>query len=760
MTYVVNKSRDVELLIHGVNYTNNVLSIELSDDSAVNNGIVTTSGTIVLGYVPGGASIADYDKNFFLRGRPVIINVANQSGTLVRHPRGHLYVVETSYDIEANQLSVEVGCKLYLASISDDVSELIGYTTLTLNSEQQTFSDLSSALQAESKFIWQNNQGAITKTDFFDGDGLGTNKAPGEWLSKLGETTISAEALGGGSIPPDVLELSFDYVVDQTSTINPEEDFERSTVVTKYTIDYPAVEYVRVKPENGLPGTAPGGQNTIPNPGGPGRGSDTCGDSPVAPPDSEGDPNFEACTDGYNIAEVVRLVGVESTEISTTYYQGPGRQISKTTRELYNAKLEHNSDYWKDLIEFCRFGFGTTCKPDGACLGTAIIQGQQQMRDNIVIEQNYYGEGGILTRKVVETYTNMLDCYSPYDWRYKELDIFNRTEISKFRQMHLYTGKRYEYMSSRVDTQYEYFDSHTIETVTTWTSDCGKEGQFYEEDDTWIRRIIDAFPNGKKRVVQTITSNNTPEREEQKSSDPTVVTANAKISDVRSAIAYVEPPTESGRIVMQTSIPIPIATTFNSAITLASKFLLYYRRFLEGDNRGVRVVESLRDDIRENFRPSMPFYFYDARNDELLTLRMDACSWGMTLNECIVSTDGIFVGSLQGEVFEGPSSISPPFVLNPSGVTPAAGISEVIQVNLALGVIQENGGGDSVTGVISKPVDTYFNNFTTLVIYVSGAIFGPGSLIAADANGTVPISNGSTLVTTGATVIEDDLFAS
>lgn len=758
MSYIVNKSRDIQLLINGVNYTNNVLSIELSDDSAINNGIVTTSGTIQLGYVPGGSSIADYGKNFFLRGRPVIIDVADESGTLVRHPRGYLYVVETSYDIEANQLTVEVGCKLYLASLSDDVSQLVSFTILPLTSEQQTFSDLSSALQAESKFIWQNNQGDIVKTDFFLGDGLGTNKAPGEWLSKLGETAISVEGLGGGAIPPDVLELSFDYVVDAESDIDPSEDFEESTVVTKYTIDFPAIEYERVKPETGMP-NQPGGQNTIPPPGGSGRGSTTCGDSPVAPPDSEGNPDFEACTDGYNVVEVIRQVGVSTTERNVTYYQGPGRQISKTTKELFNAKLEHNPDYWKDLTEFCRFAYGTQCKPDGGCLGTTIILGQQEMRDNIVTEQNFYGPGDILVKKVVETYTNMFDCYGPYDWRYKELNIFNKTEVSKFRPMHVYTGNQYEYMSSRVVTEYEYFDSHTIETVTTWTSDCGKDTTWYKEDDSWIRRIADAFPYGKKRVVQTISSNNTPEREEQKSTEPTVVTANAKISDIRSTVAYIEPPTESGRITMQTSIPIPVANSYNAAYALASKYLLYYRRFLEGDNRGVRVVESLRDDIRTNFRPSMPFYFYDARNDKLLSLRMDACSWGMNLNECIVSTDGIFVGSLQGEIIPGADSSTPPYVTNTSGVTSATGLSEIIQVNLALGITQTNGGGDSESGVVAPPIDTYFENFSTLIIYVSGAIFGPGSLIAADANGTVPISNGSTLVTTGATVIEDDLFA-
>lgn len=755
MSYVVNTSKQVRLTIGGVNYSSNVIDIQLSDESAFNNGIVATNGTIVLGYVPGGSSIEDYAKQFFDRGQSVLIEISNGSGGYITHPRGWLYVVDSSYDIEENKLSVDVGCKLYLASLSDDVSELLGYTTIPLSDDKRTYSDLSNALQAESKFIWQSNTGSIVKTDFFLGDGTGTNRAQGLWTSVLGVTAINTESLGGSTITPDFLEVSFEFTEPQSSEIDPAEDFDQTIVTTKYTIDFPSVEYVRVRPEDGIGGTNPNAPATVP--AGTGRGSDACGDSPIVPGTGGGegdDPIFEACTEGYEAIETTRQIEVENRDVSTTYYQAVGRQASKIIQEDYDSKLQHNDEYWKDLIEFCRFGFGTKCDPDGGCVDQTTLEANNSMRSSLVIEDNYYGDGGILIRKNVETFEDMFDCYTPSDWRYGVKDPFSDAVISKFRKMHLYTGPSYEYMSSRVLTEYQYFDSHTIETTTTWTSDCGKESTFYEEDETWIQRIRDAYPWGKKRVVKKITSKKTTEREEQKSTDPTTVTRTLKIGDVKAPKAYIEPPTESGAIIMQTSLPL-IVGGFNASYLAATRYLRNYRRFLEGESKGIRVIEALRSEIITGWFPSMPFRFYDSRYEKVFGLRMNACSWGLSQTEAVVSTDGIFIGVSNGVLSEADGI---PLIINETSVTPAEGITEVIEVNLRLSAIQTNGGGDSDTGIVSAPVDTYFDNFATLVIWVSGAIFEPGSLLATDENGGVPIANGSTLVTTGAVVVNADLF--
>lgn len=765
MSIIVNTSRGVSLNVGGVDYSSNLLSIELSDDSAVNNGIVTTSGTIVLGDTPGGGVIEDYDRDFFVRGQSVTINIVNELGSTVKHPRGHLYVVSTNYNIETNELSVDVGCKLYLASLSDEITNLLSYALFDIPSDRQTFSDLNSALQAECAFIWQNNNGQIIKQDFFDLDQAGTSKAPPNWTSVLGQTTLSAEALGSGLVPPDFLEVSYEYVVDAASDLDPDSLIDESTVTTKYTIDYPAVEYERIRPTTGLPGTTgPGDINETPPLGG--RSSSTCGDSPAVPVDKDNEGDYEQCTQGYTSQEVVRLVDVEMTEVSRTYYSGPGRQVERTEKILYNAKIEHNEDYWKDYIEYCRFAYGTQCRPDGNCLTDALAQGREQMRDSIVIETNTYGEGDILVKKRVDTYTNMFDCYTPVDWRRRViglLNIFGNSLISEFIPMHAYTGRDYEYMSSRVETEYQYFDSHTIEKETTWTSDCGKESEFHQEGDSFIQRIKDAYPWGKKRVITKISSNKTPDREEQKSSDPTTVTKTGVVQDVRSKSSYVEPPDEAGPITMQTSVPFPIQGDISTVIYYANKYLSYYRRFLEGDNAGVRVVESLRADIIGGWFPSMPFRFYDPRHGKNLALRMNACSWGLTQTEAVVSTDGIYIGSSNGQISTAynSSNILVPVTVNETAVNPIEGLTEVIQVNLLISVTRTNGNGDSETGIYALPdANNEVLVESTIVVYVNGGIYKPGSLLAAGQNNGVPIANGSTLVVTGAVAIDADLFSS
>jgi hypothetical protein len=55
--------------------------------------------------------------------------------------------------------------------------------------------------------------------------------------------------------------------------------------------------------------------------------------------------------------------------------------------------------------------------------------------------------------------------------------------------------------------------------------------------------------------------------------------------------------------------------------------------------------------------------------------------------------------------------------------------------------------------------ETLSESNITLVAYVSGGIFEANTLLAAGSNGGVPITNGSTLMTTSSIPIIPDLFA-
>ena len=848
MSWVVNKSKQVTLTINSVNYSSNLLNIELSDDSVVNNGIVTTSGTILLGYVPGGNSIEDYSKSFFYRGATVLIEINDESGATVTHPRGWLYVVDSSYDINANQLSIDVGCKLYLASLSDDISALTGYTVFTLPSDKQTYSDLSSAIQSESAFIWQRNDGVIVKTDFFDGDSLGFTKAAGEWVSILGSTAISAETLSQGSIPPDVLEINYQFEVPASSSnLNPALDFDETTTTSDYVISVPFKIYRRKSPFTPLSQqTGIGSISQIPSILTGGRDSDTCGQSPSQPAPENEQGTFEQCQEEYTTVETSETLKVTSREVQKTYYDGPGRQVATVITEKYGPMFELNSSYFNDMISYCQWGFGSRCNPGGGCFSSMSFYGRKRVLQSKTVEKNSYGPGGILIRKVVENFENSFSCLEQDDWRQRSITLSTGIATERFTPMHSVGSRMYQ--ESRTVTTYEYYDTHTVEVTQTWVSNCGKSNSYYSasggSSSYYIVRIRDAYPNGRKSTTKRIQSNKTPAREEQKSSSAISVTSEGVVSDVRAISAYVEPPEESGAIVMQSSIPTVLTSNPKQ---YADKYLLYLRRFLEGDSTGVRVVEALRDDIITNWRPSMPFRFVDIRNSKILALRMNACSWGLSQTEAIVSTDGVLVGISNGQLSipsnlvgnENPPALPGGTVLSrftgsisgttlvvtamingvieigqvltgtgiapntyvtgyvtgngglgtysvsvsqtvssttiqsnttisipasspgvtETGVNAIEGLVEVIQVNLWLLVVQVNGGGDSATGVFPPPAETEVTWQVTTGIYVNGGIYGPGSLIAADANGGVPIANGSTLLSASATVVDGDLFA-
>ncbi len=124
MGYIASATRVSILTVGGVDYTSALIDWQVSDDSAYNNGCIKTQGTLVLGSYPGGPVIEDYDRNNFKRGVEVILDMRQPDGTVYRHPRGLLYVISTSYDVEAESLEVELGCRLSLMSLTDRIDDL------------------------------------------------------------------------------------------------------------------------------------------------------------------------------------------------------------------------------------------------------------------------------------------------------------------------------------------------------------------------------------------------------------------------------------------------------------------------------------------------------------------------------------------------------------------------------------------------------------------------------------------------------------
>lgn len=743
MTWLVNKTRGVRLTINGIDYSNNLLAINLGDDSAIGNGILTTSGSITLGQIPGGSNIEDYDKNFFSRGRVVLIDVETTSGTFVRHPRGYLYIVDCSYQPEERQLVLDVGCVLYLASLSDNITNLISQTTLTIPEDQRDFNALNSALQAESKILWQDNTGTVQKDDFFETDGAGTNKDPGEWVSILGTTAISVEPLGQGQVIPDKIELTYQRNLTGDSA-------DREDIVETYSyyyLTYPATVWTRQRPENGLDGVdGAGNTSTLPT----GRTSDICGDPPLEPPSPGG---TETCSEGYTSEPTKAASSVSSYEKIVSYYDGPGGQLSYVEAVKYGPAVELNNQYYADLYAFCVWGYGSACNPSGNC----PLTGLERVLQNYSSRTYEYGPGGELIKTTLDEYVNKLSCAIPSDYRSGTRAVSGALEFSAFTAV----NTNEFFLGRRTITEFTYFDNGTEQFEQTWLSPCSSSG------NPGVRAgCIEAtcgLKTSQRRISRSTSA--APEAPDRIGDGTLTKTESYVMEDVR-PVTYVTPPDEAATVVAKIQVPYPLSGTKQEAELAARAYLNYIRNLREGDARGLRIAESLRTDILNNWRPGMPYRYVDSPKNKVIALRMNACSWAMDQDECLVSNDGIYIGQSNGSLSDGSNiegfsgdTLVDPSITGETAVLPPLRLVEVIKVNLQLKAGLETGNSNDGYGVLNPVGNQYIDGFITLTCFVSGGLWQAGSLISSSSGGGVPLSNGNTLLTAGAVAVDADLFS-
>ncbi|MFB2769829.1 hypothetical protein ACE1AT_11150 [Pelatocladus sp. BLCC-F211] len=114
-------TRNVQLFIGGKDFTPCLISFQGSDNHLDQSGLVSFTGQIVLGNAIDFDESIDDRKNptRFCRGRSVILNIANSSGTLLRHPRGALRMLTPKYDLEKQQLTLEVGDLIALLNFKE-----------------------------------------------------------------------------------------------------------------------------------------------------------------------------------------------------------------------------------------------------------------------------------------------------------------------------------------------------------------------------------------------------------------------------------------------------------------------------------------------------------------------------------------------------------------------------------------------------------------------------------------------------------------
>jgi hypothetical protein len=758
MSYLANQTRVSSLLIGGTDYTSSLVQWVVSDQSAYKNGCLQTTGTLVLGSYAGGPPVEDYDRNIFRRGVVVTLDLAEPGGAPYRHPRGYLHVISSSYDVENEQLIVELGCRLVLIALTEEIDDLVAITPVALDIAQTTYQNCSAAFSSLGQYVYQDNQGALQVGTFFDGDGYG-GVASGDWVSILGVTATSAQPLAGTGAVPDRINLSYQVPSDG---LNEDSQGRVDTVETDsyYFARYPAVVFIR-KNSDASPNNPNGTISNIDDVyTGPvlssGSGGSSCGNSPDQPADNGDDGTTnDSCNQGYSVEQEPLFLPAFRREESVTEYNAPGAQVSRSYRSIRGPAIEANAQYYADKFAYCRATWATACQPNGSC----PYEGMEEILLSYDETINYYGDANELVRTIVDSYVPVLSAAQPSDWR----SGINGGIPQDFNQ-NLSTTDMFR--TSRRDTTYYQEGSINVQEDVSYASMASR--------NVGIGGDLDAL-NGIETVqIRRSATTATVEIAPDRVNNSTTATDEKSIEIVLFTGRFKTPPAEAGPYIIDEQIPVPLLfeseSEVNSAVDAYSNYL---ERFVKGDAFGLQLGEAMRSDVVASWRPGMPFRYHDPQKARTLAFRMDATSWGVDQNESAFVTNGIWIGESDGNVTipdnlvgnslpDMGSGVIPPITPIPPSVDDETSVdsgsfSWVVDVFFSFSAGMTAFGNDGVVPIL--PSDLNYNVNFTMTCFVSGLVASPGDILATESNGSIPLDLAGSLVTADAVLVTPDLFA-
>ena len=654
-------------------------------------------------------------------------------GVTRRHPRGHLLIIDSTYDPEERRVELNVGCLLTMHSITEEIGTLSSHTVFPLTSENN-FRDLTAAIASEGYFIWQKSDGTIEKRHFFGNDGLGSNKEPAEWVSIRDYTALASSPLGQGLVVPDTIYVTYSWAVENNEQEDRDEAgnvYDENFTESTYWLEHPA----NLKRVQTICTTNAGG--------------------------------IRNCRQ-VSINDAKRTFSVTKSENNRTVYGGPGGSTSEENSLTEGPAVELLGGYFAELYSW------RLARADGVDDGIPLegLQNVTQARNEKIYE---YGPGGEVIRTVERQYKNVVGAMTQNDWRaggaedVLDFDPEN-PPAGVVRGFLTELPLDTMYLQAQITTEWEYFDDRTVETKTTLKSSAQCNGVgIYPPTGERILQNIDADNNGIE-TYQRRTSRGGLLNPDQPGRNP------GGVSTRTSSAVYVEEdglfyPTTAGEIKYRTTVPFtnPLDTE-GQARERASFFAKNTRKMIEGDAAGVRVAETMRPSIFDYY-PGMPFSFWDEAENVLLKLRMNGTSWAVNNEEAVFTSDGIFIGQSNGVVVPGNNVNThlqsqpylEPAVIDETRVTTGrdrADVVEYIALDIPIHIKSLTGNGDDGFGIVTNwdtPIEVIFPH--NLGIKVSGEkVSGDAVLLEVDGFGSLPEGADGSLLTSTATVIIPDLF--
>ena len=578
MGYLVQKTRVAQLTIGGQDYTSSLVEFQVSDAGAFNKGLMTTSGSLKLGQRPGGVDIEDYDRNTFKRGTVVTLDMTEPGGSAYRHPRGYLYVMAVAYDVEAETLNVELGCKLSLAYLTDNPSAILPLVPIPLDPAQQTVQNCSASFAAAGMVLYQDGQGDLVSRKFFNDDFSGIES--GAWVSVLGETALAVSPLAGGGPIPDEIRLSYQVPAGLLADDN-KGKIDTVTETSQYFLNYPATVWTRT------PNPTPTGTIRIQgkltwNPPSPGT-TDACGQV-LTPPENGGwevgpgsTRNFYLCQDLWTTDRTNAYLPATRVAVSTTYYDGPAGQVSLQEQVTTGPEIEANSGYFSDKYAYCVTTYGNACNPSGSCEYYGL---DAHVLDKTITYYEY-GEANELVRTIQDSYSTILSAYQPTEWR---SGINNGVPQGFNGNLSAADGL---YRTSRVITENSQENNVNVQLTTTYTSITSRGV------GATAGVSIDALNGIKTSVRRESTTTTTLDIRPDSVNTATTSTEERTSQLILRTDSYTTPPNEAGKYLREESIPVPLLSTDSNEVEgWVVDYSNYLERFIKGDLYGLQIASS------------------------------------------------------------------------------------------------------------------------------------------------------------------------
>ena len=103
----------------------------------------------------------------------------------------------------------------------------------------------------------------------------------------------------------------------------------------------------------------------------------------------------------------------------------------------------------------------------------------------------------------------------------------------------------------------------------------------------------------------------------------------------------------SGPLVVEESVPVPLVFNTRDEVQAAKdRYGEYLRRWYIGDALGLQIGEALTQEILSSWHPMAGFRYIDTTTDTGIAMRADACTWGVSSAEAVVSMNGIWCGNV------------------------------------------------------------------------------------------------------------------